>query len=270
MTRFMFWNLNGKRLEDVVSRLTANYQVDVLILAESREEPGALAGALTLASDTRYWYCPGTCQLVQVYASFPPMNVAAIRESERYTIRRVSLPSRVEVLLVAVHLRSKVWGKDSSQLLDCHDLADEVRRAEAQVTHKRTILVGDLNMNPFEEGVAAARALNAVMSAEIASTGSRTVAGRAYPFFYNPMWGKMGDAGGTPAGTYFFRDSNDVCYYWNMLDQVLVRPELLPHFDPKSVRVLDGDGEESLLRRRGRFRQPTPSDHLPLLFDLSL
>jgi hypothetical protein len=270
MTRFMFWNVHGVHTEDVLCRLVTTHQVDILVLAESPEEPADLARMLSLNSPSAFWDCPGTCPRIQVYANFSPDSVVANPEGKHYSIRKVLLPSGVDILLVAVHLGSKLRRKDPTQMMDGRDLAEEIRKAEAEAQHSRTILVGDLNMNPFDAGVVAARALNAVMSAEVARTGSRTLGEKAYPFFYNPMWNKLGDAGGSPPGTYFYPDSNDVCYYWNIVDQVLVRPDLLPYFDPKTLRVLDSDGKDSLLSRRGKFTVPTPSDHLPLLFELAL
>jgi hypothetical protein len=36
------------------------------------------------------------------------------------------------------------------------------------------------------------------------------------------------------------------------------------------LRILDGDGQASLLTERGRPRSATASDHLPILFRLDL
>jgi hypothetical protein len=59
------------------------------------------------------------------------------------------------------------------------------------------VLVGDFNMNPFQEGVVAANGLNAVMARRVAARRrTRVVQEREYPFFYNPMWGHFGDVVG--------------------------------------------------------------------------
>ena len=56
--------------------------------------------------------------------------------------------------------------------------------------------------------------------------------------------------------------------YWNMFDQVLLRPGLMDSLT--ELRILDGDGQASLLSERGRPRSATASDHLPILFRLDL
>src|SRR5258706_11895269 len=48
------------------------------------------------------------------------------------------------------------------------------------------------------------RSLHSVMSREIANRTARTVQGREYPFFYNPMWGHFGDRMSKTAGSYYY------------------------------------------------------------------
>jgi len=76
-------------------------------------------------------------------------------------------------------------------MLECTNLSNAIVEEERKAGHSRTILVGDLNMNPFEKGVIAAAGLHAVASRRIAERIERTVQGRSYPFFYNPMWGLL-------------------------------------------------------------------------------
>jgi hypothetical protein len=116
-------------------------------------------------------------------------------------------------------------------------------------------------MDPFDPGVVGA--LSAVMTQEIAAGGERTVGGRQYPFFYNPMWGCFGDRTEGPPGTLFYSTSELVNRYWNVYDQVLVRPDLMGKL--ADVRILDTDGQEPLLTDRGRPRRSELSDHLPIL-----
>ncbi len=109
-------------------------------------------------------------------------------------------------------------------------LSNSIKSAEKKFSHSRTILVGDLNMNPFERGVVSANGLHAVMSQEIAEEKELVIQGKTYPFFYNPMWSMMGDVSPGAAGTYFYRNAEHTVYFWNTFDQVLVRQELLEYF----------------------------------------
>ncbi|NKB18146.1 MAG: hypothetical protein HC770_08835 [Pseudanabaena sp. CRU_2_10] len=146
----------------------------------------------------------------------------------------------------------------------------KIRRVEAELGHSRTIVVGDLNLNPFSNGVVSARGLHGVMTQGIARKEDRKIQGRVYPFFYNPMWKHLGDRANSPPGTYHYRKSDHVCYFWNIFDQVLVRPALLDLWDEESLQILTGDGQQSFLTPSGFPNAKSFSDHLPLLFRLNL
>jgi hypothetical protein len=82
------------------------------------------------------------------------------------------------------------------------------------------------------------------------------------------MWCHFGDASGHTAGSYFYDAGERVNHYWNMFDQVLLRPELASRFDPGSLKILTAVGMLSLVRPDGRPDARVGSDHLPLLFDV--
>lgn len=192
-------------------------------------------------------------------------------EEDRLTIRRVQLPGLTEILLAINHFPSKVHWDRSSQAAHCFELAESIRKVENQVGHSRTVLVGDLNMNPFEDGLVSASALHGVMTRDIAAKGTRTVQGKEFPFFYNPMWSLLGDASPGPAGTFYQWRSEQTVFFWNMFDQVLIRPDLLRRFANERVEIVESDGETSFLSSHGNVPDDSvASDHLPLLFKLSL
>ncbi len=176
------------------------------------------------------------------------------------------MPDRDPVLLAAVHLPSKLHWTAESQAFECAELARQIDLAEQKAGHRQTVLVGDFNINPFEAGVAGG--LHSVMSRQVASRGTRTVQGREYPLFYNPMWCHFGDASSHTAGSYFYDAGEHVNHYWNMFDQVLLRPELSSRFDSARLNILKAIGSLSLVRPDGRPNQQVGSDHLPLLFEL--
>ena len=129
--------------------------------------------------------------------------------------------------------------------------------------------MGDLNMNPFEEGLVAAEAFHAVSSWEDAQRETRRLDGREYPFFYNPMWGLLGDRSQGPPGTFYRGDGDRMRYFWNLFDQALLRPALLKVCTLESCLILTGDGEEGFLTDRNRPDANRFSDHLPILVRLT-
>lgn len=270
MTTFLFWNLNRKSLCNVVANLAWRHDIDVLMLAESATSAATMLKALNPPGRSAYQFARGLCHRIQLFVRFSEWLIRPVHEADRLTIRHLSLPGLRDILLAVVHLPSKLhWGADS-QAFECVALADSIRTAERLVGHSRTVLVGDFNMNPFEAGVVAANGLHGVMARSVAAKAGRTVQGKEYPFFYNPMWGLFGDGSPGPAGTYYRGGSEHVVYFWNMFDQVLVRPDLLDRFHNRELVILHSDGDTSLLSRDGTPNLRTASDHLPVLFRLHL
>ena len=128
--------------------------------------------------------------------------------------------------LFVAHLPSKLHATADDQQLATAELARDI--ADAEDRHDtRTLVVGDLNANPFEASLAGAGGLHAVSCREVARREERTIRGRPYRLFYNPMWGVFGDRTPGPPGTYYRSAGGAVNYYWNVYDQVLLRPALM-------------------------------------------
>ncbi|GAB4231488.1 MAG: hypothetical protein Kow00121_59800 [Elainellaceae cyanobacterium] len=220
---------------------------------------------------TLYHYAESIgCEKIKIFTKFSPEFIPPVEEDVRLTIRHLRLPGVENVLLAVVHFPSKRVMSDSSQNAESIELSNSIKRAEQTVAHSKTVLLGDLNMNPFQEGVVNANGLHGVMSRQIARQGTRTVQSRQYPFFYNPMWSLFGDAtSGSPA-TYYRRNAEQTEFFWYMLDQVLIRPDLLDRFDNENLQILESDGETSFLSDQGLPNKNLFSDHLPLLLKLEL
>jgi hypothetical protein len=266
MPRFLFWNLNNKPIPHLVKAVARSNAVDVLVLAECEISIGAMLSELN-AETPDFQFSPGQCERIQVFTRFHSGFFAALFESDRYSIRRLRLPLREEVLVAMVHLPSKLHFTGESQRTECSLLARAVLEQEATVGHSRTIVLGDFNSNPYEHSFVATDGLHAVMSKTVAQKKTRRVSGRDFEMFYNPMWSHFGDAGNRPSGTYFYEKAEHVNYFWHIFDHVLLRPSLLGGFS-EDVQILTMAGSTSLLDRNGRPDRENASDHLPILFGL--
>jgi endonuclease/exonuclease/phosphatase (EEP) superfamily protein YafD len=278
MTTFLCWNLNNKPLQDLVSNIARSRDVDVVILLECRISVARLLQSLNPEGEQFFEYAgapidvrgEAPTQTIKIFTPFSANFLRPVEDDTRLTIRHLRLPRRTDAILAVVRLPSKLRQNDSDQKLRCANLTRSIADAENSVGHTRTILVGDLNMNPFEEGVVGADGLNATMVRRQALKGFRTLQQQQYPFFYNPMWGHFGDGDDKPAGTYHHVTGHVVTYYWNMFDQVLVRPGLLERLPKDGVEILTEAGIVPLLTKSGRPNASIGSDHLPLLFRIGL
>lgn len=270
MATFLFWNIKRQPLERYICNLARQHQVDVLMFAEYAIPSMTLLHALNTIGQNPYYEVPIMgCTKIQLFTRFAPDLIPAIYEEDRLTIRHLQLPNAIDILLVIVHFPDKRNWKGESQSAESTELSKAIRDAERRIGHTRTVLVGDLNMNPFEAGMVNASGFNGVMSRKIAEKGERRVY-RSYPFFYNPMWSLLGDASPGPPGTYYYAKAEHYNIYWNMFDQVLIRPNLLSRFNNADLQILVSDGERSLLSPTDIPDAKNVSDHLPLIFRLAL
>lgn len=121
-------------------------------------------------------------------------------------------------------------------------------------------------MNPHDEGIVSGYAFHAVMTRAKAIKEHRSIDGADRRFFYNPMWAHFGDLTDGPPGTYNRSSAEAVNCFWNIYDQVLVRPNLVENLG--KVRVLARDGVESPVSRNGLPRKRDVTDCLPIGLDL--
>jgi hypothetical protein len=268
MLTLVFWNINKHAPLEQVSHLAHEQAADVVILAESHHSTKDLLPALNAGQQRLFFPDPGLSTKLVILSRFTDDRVRRVRDSGGVSIRQYSPPLGDSILVAAVHLRSKLHQKDSDQVQVCVRVGAYIREAEENVKHSRTVLLGDLNMNPFEDGVTGSEGLHAVMDRRVAERGFRKVAGEPRQFFYNPMWSHFGHGSGTPPGTYFHDSGTAVNYYWNIFDQVLFRPALLGNIREDDVKVLTELGGVGLLDPRGRPRPRLGSDHLPIVVRL--
>jgi hypothetical protein len=270
MLSFLFWNLNGKSIQQLVASIAQDNFIDVVILAECSITYAELLEAMNEGQSIKYELTFSPSPRLVLLSRLPHKSIKPVYDSGDVSIRRIFPPVGNDIILVAVHLASKLYQDTRDQALASTRLARLIDDTEQKIGHTRTVLVGDFNMNPFEDGVSGAEAIHGVMSKAVAKKETRVVGGQVRRFFYNPMWGKLGDTPPDPPGTYFYNSSRQINYFWNMFDQVLLRPELLPSFSDNDVKILTSAGTKSLLTAGGIPNASIASDHLPLTFSLSL
>jgi len=263
MVRVLFWNINRKPLTEPLRQLCDIHDADILVLAECRIPNTDLLLALNHDAARIFTNPINLSDRISFYSRLPERFVTSVTDADYWSIRTIDPPLGKPILLVAVHYPSKLYTTDAEQAILMPRLAEDIREAEQRCGHTRTVVVGDLNMNPFEAGICSAEGLHAVMCKRIAKKEKRTVNNRERRYFYNPMWNFLGDETPGPPGTYYY-PNGITAYFWNTFDQVLFRPDLLDEYRENDVCIISECGRNSLLRN-DRIASEF-SDHLPLFF----
>lgn len=279
MATFLFWNLNGKALIQEVTQLCDTHSVDVLIVAEivgTREtaieaKRRETAIQKSLVSKTGMSYVTehnDFSKKLKFFFRYPSQSIAKVFDDNGLSIREITPSTGQPILVAAVHLSSKLWSGSEDQTYVARSVIKGIEESEENVSHSRTLVIGDFNMNPFEGGLIGADAFHGVMTQQIAQEKSRKVHGLERSYFYNPMWGRMGDISDGPPGTYYYRGSTSRQFFWNTFDQVLLRPDLLRFFKKENLKVITEIDNFKLIKS-SKINKDDFSDHLPILIELS-
>lgn len=266
MLSVVFWNTQSKSVSCLIGELAATHRANVFVLLELAVPPTELLTRLAEATG-RTWAITWTaCARVTIVTSFPERFIKPVAEGPRFRVANISLPGLPEIILAAAHLPSQLHQSQESQLLGVRPFVDAIESSESAAGHRRTVVVGDFNMDPYDAGMVGAGAMHGMMLRTTARRETRIVSDVSYRMFYNPMWSMVGERSKGPPGTYRYWNAEHVCREWHVFDQVLVRPELSAALRPDAIHICDAAGSHSLLTKTGL---PTPSDHLPVAFVLS-
>lgn len=173
---FFFWNVMRKNLGYVLSDLVNDHPVNVLLIAESLVDDQDILNIINRNLTETYHAISGVDDKVRIFTTLP-LNFWEKRQSDplnaRMAIWSIRIPNTPEFLLAVAHFVSKRSEDSDGQLMLAQELSKEIQRVEQSVGHQRTLIVGDLNMNPFDPGVTGAAALHGVMTKHIALKRTR-------------------------------------------------------------------------------------------------
>lgn len=309
MLKTLYWNVYQKldTLAPEIEKLAKAKNVDILVLAEICKNTDK-KNTDTLVQDiekrTGLTYLRGTdpesawlhtfykknqafkIELLDTYSvPFRPSDIANVTtdESEYFTgyLNRFErmlffkiTVNKKSFLLVPLHFPSRMYCSINKQL----DLAELFKKQIEVTEHKeklRSIVFGDFNMNPFELGMINHKGFFALPSQEL--IGMNSFYEIPYFSYYNPSWSKFGDhttenttVSRRPSGSYFFSSSSDINYYWYILDQVIIRKELITNFSLSSFEYIVGhQGGKEFIKADFTPDKSNFSDHLPIFFELN-
>lgn len=267
---FLYWNINNKNIIEPLIKIVNENSIDVIILSEINISQSELLVELNKNLHQKFSlpYSPVADPLILTKLSRNSIEI--IYDNNNISVRRVSPPIGKVFLLFIVHLPSKLHQKTEDQILNSTEVIRIIEEFEDKMANRRSIIVGDFNMNPFEQGVIGASGFHAILDKERAKRRSRIVGGREKLFFYNPMWKQYSNVYPKTPGTFYYYKSTQVNYFWNIFDQVIIRPDLLHIFDDNQVTILTEFAGSSLLNSKQLPDAKKFSDHLPIKFSLDL
>lgn len=260
--KVLFWNTHkNTNINPTIGELIAENNASIVVLAEYVANVDDLLSTLLLwygITMQRYNSC---CERITIIGTVN--NVEMRFDCDHSTIQIINGKD----ILCCTHLNSKIYSDHEAQReILIEQLMREICAIEKDLESENTMIVGDFNVNPYDLSCIDARYFHSLPIYEETKRRTRKVAGNEYAMFYNPMWRFLGDTE-QPYGTYYHNNSSSINTYWNLYDQVIIRPVLRERFIDDSLKIITETQSKYLLDSNGH-PEKTISDHLPIIFEI--
>lgn len=260
----LFWNTyNNKQIDSCLVEIITEKHCDIVVLAEYDNDISELCRELNKKTQEPFTVIPnmGGCDRIKGIIR-RKYHASSNIEQPRYQIISIS-SAAYKMIIGMIHNISKLWTDDRLQEETLRRFHHDIIDVENSLKTKNSIIIGDINANPFEEACISADTLCSVPYKEEVRKPLRVVQGNEYQKFYNPMWKFLGREN-APYATYYYNNSGQLNnYYWNIFDQVIIRPQLIGAFNDSSLEILTGTKTYELLED-GKPNKEKYSDHLPI------
>ena len=265
---FLYWNAKNNNISAYIVDACVENAVNLLILVEHKNID--IEYLIRKLRDNNLFFeverIDKDSRILLLHNTKKQVNI--IKESKYYSVFIIKDKSEL-YLIFALHLPSRYAEERSDLNMYAAQVKREFEQIEEERNTEKSIVVGDFNMNPFDDGMVSALSFNAVMCPNIAKKISRKVLDEERKFYYNPMWHLMGNALNPCKGTFYY-PSETKSYYWYTYDQVIIRPEIIEKFDIDKLKIIDSISNNSLVSVNNIPNKSLISDHLPIKFKINL
>lgn len=276
--KVLFWNICKKsNFFDTIANIVIEENVDILALAEFPKEKGANRNSLIekiAAKGKVFSYLEPVVanEKVELFYRDDRVTIHNKKDNGRFHAKEVIGNDELPYTLVFCHMKSKFGSDDFELDSDANEFCTALREYETHdAKHKRTIVCGDFNVEPFSPTMVNAQNFHATMNIHIANNEYRKIRSKSYDYFYNPMWNLLGDGMiGKPSGSYYHKTNDFHQYFWKMIDQVIIRPDVIDKFNLDELKVLSGGDSFNLINDKHQIDSINYSDHLPITFTLNI
>ena len=261
--KILFWNThNNIDVNAILFELIIENNINIVALAEYTAEINDLLFLLSNHGILMQQYHTVGCERIIIIGDIK--NVIPGKQDDHYSFQII----QNKYILVCVHLPSQIFtNNEGNRNIEIGRIVTAVGETEVRNNTENTILLGDFNINPFDHGCIDANYFHSLPHYEVVKKQLRRVAKEKFKMFYNPMWRFFGDET-QPYGTHYYDGSRVDNIFWNIYDQVMIRPCLRENFMDESLMIITNTNSWSLTDRNGHPDKKGVSDHLPIIFEI--
>lgn len=259
--RICFWNTNkNKEINPYIEEIMHENNVDVFVLAEYEADIEKLKSELYLYGIEVEACITIGCDRIKILNR--KYNIEPGFQNKYCSIQIIDN----KYILGCLHLPSKLHADQKKKGIAINRIVDEIQRCEKKFEIEQTIILGDINENPYEAGCLGADCFHGIPVYKEALREYRTIMDEQFKMFYNPMWNLLGDFS-FPPGTYYYTGNEVENSFWNIYDQVMIRPCLREHFVDNELKILYRTQNSEFVDKNNHPSKEV-SDHLPIIFEI--
>ena len=176
MINILYWNagirteedrhsIRGENVRQKIIELILENNIDVVILAEYTFDMKLMCDMLSVnGKDFKTAPVPEDSRAKMLVSM--KFNVELIRDSKYYFICSIN-NALIDFLIAGLHFPSKRYAENRDREIVAEQFMDALCEAQSEAEHKKVIIAGDFNADPFEEVMLKANYFHALPYADI-------------------------------------------------------------------------------------------------------
>lgn len=258
----LFWNLKNNSNEQLIADCIVENNIDIALFAEHASTNFDYICQNLLSN----FFCEkgaGGCDKIIMLAN-KSIVVDVKQEQNRYVLYTIN---NLNMLcnLCCVHLQDRRNSDFNKRKELIGRLVNDIKNLEDRENCNSTIIIGDVNANPYDHELLDFNGFNAVLFKDIIKKSeSITIDGIKYRRFYNPIIHFLSEDEKNYGSFYISNTTESNNPIWNCLDQVIVSKPLIDSVS--SMRYLRKIKQKELIKKTKPDN--SISDHLPLVVQL--
>lgn len=257
----MFWNLKRHDNSALILKALTEHNVDIAVFAE---HSGVDWKAVAKKSGYQFEPGLGGCnKIVLLHRTIWTISVK--QEQNRYILYEISsTESSNHFVLCATHLQDRFTTDTVKRIMTIGRMINDLQNAEETCKTKESIIIGDLNSNPYDPELLGTNAFNAVLFKDVINAQEYiSFEQKRFRRLYNPIIHYISEDTKMYGSIYNTNSSNSPI--WHCFDQILVTKPLINSI--QNLAYLKEIGSTTLMAQRKP--KESISDHLPLLVTFS-
>lgn len=170
--RYLFWNTHkNKKINPILCNLISENHISIVVLAEYDADAEEEIKMLNTCGYSMQQYTTTGCERIHILAK-RGLDIEPQLQTSNSSMQFVNR----DIILCCVHLNSQIYSSGShAEEIRIRQIVSDILKAEKELSTTNTVIVGDLNINPYDQSCISAQYLHGIPIYEETKRNSRVV-----------------------------------------------------------------------------------------------